>query len=101
MGLASAHARCGNQQDALRYLGKAHEAFPSDPENDPSFSYAVCTPSVLYLYDGLTYMDLDQPQQAWDTLAKVDGLQPKMHVAESWRIEIINVQASAAAAPGD
>jgi len=49
-----------------------------DPENDPSFSYAVYTPSVLYLYDGLTYMDIDQPQQAWDILAKVDGLHPNL-----------------------
>jgi len=46
-------------------------------------------------------MDLDQPQQAWDILATMDGLHPKMHVAESWHIEIINLQASAAAALGD
>jgi tetratricopeptide (TPR) repeat protein/DNA-binding XRE family transcriptional regulator len=101
MGLASAYARCGNQQDALRYIARAHETFPSDPESDPSFSYTVCTEAVLHLYDGLAYMDLDQPQQAWDALANVEGLNPKLHVAESWRIEIINLQASAAAELGD
>ncbi|WP_338251503.1 helix-turn-helix transcriptional regulator [Dictyobacter halimunensis] len=101
MGLASAYARCGNQQDALRYRGRAHEVFPSQPEEDPSFLYTVCNEAVLHLYDGLTYMDLDQPQQAWDALAQVDGLNPKLPIAESWRIEIINLQGSAAAELGN
>ncbi len=101
MGLASAYARCGNQQDAQRYIGLAHEAFPSQPESDPGFSYTVCTPAVLHLYDGLAYMDLDRPQQAWEALENVEGLNPKLPVAESWRIEIINLQASSAAALGD
>jgi transcriptional regulator with XRE-family HTH domain len=101
MGLASAYARCGQVQDAQHYLGLAHDAFPAYPEDDPSYLYTVCSIPVLHLYDGLTYMDINKPQAAWDALEKVDGLHPKMSVPESSRIEIVNLQASAAIALED
>lgn len=68
MGLASAYARCNQPQQAQRYIGLAHEAFPVAPEDDPSYLYTVCNLPVLYLYDALAYMDMNRPQQAWKAL---------------------------------
>jgi transcriptional regulator with XRE-family HTH domain len=104
LGLASAYARYIREQgkeEAKRYLNLAHEAFPANPENDPAFLYTVCSIPVLYLYDGLTYMDINDPQSAWDALTYVDGLHPKVTVRESIRIEFVNLQARAAVALGD
>ncbi len=103
MGLASAYARCGiqYQQDALKYLGLAEEEFPAHPERDPNYLYAICTLPVLRLYEALTYTDLEQPQDAWNALVQVDGIQPKMQVPESTRIEFTNLQAKAAAKMGN
>ena len=101
MGLASASARCKQKQDALRYLGLAQQAYPEHPEQDPNYLYTVCNEPVLHLYEALTYTDLEQPQNAWEALVVVDGLQPKMPVPISTRIEFLNLQAKAAAELGD
>lgn len=101
LGLASASARCGQNQDALRYLGLARENFPRYPEDDPNFLYTVCGVPVLHLYEALTYTDLHQPNDAWVALMCVDGLRPKMSVPESTRIEFVNLQARTAAERGD
>jgi tetratricopeptide (TPR) repeat protein len=97
-GLANASARCGLEVDALRYLGQAYETFPDDFERDPSFLYADSGLSVLYMYDGLVRLDLDQPKQAWDAFAKVDGLHPKIVIGELTQLEFMNLQAKAAVA---
>jgi transcriptional regulator with XRE-family HTH domain len=103
LGLASAYARQGQQykQDALRYLALAGESFPQHPESDPSYLYTVCSLPVLHLYEALTYTDLQQPEEAWAALMEVDGIQPKMHVTESARIEFLNLQAKTAASRKD
>ncbi|MBV9689225.1 MAG: helix-turn-helix transcriptional regulator [Ktedonobacteraceae bacterium] len=97
MGLASAHARCGQPNEARRYIGMAENTFPSSPEADPAYLYTICGTPVLYLYQALTYMDLYDPGEAWKALEKAEGLPVPM----STHIEIINLQASAAAALGD
>ncbi len=99
LGLASAYARQGLQyrQEALRYLGMAGESFPVHPESDPNYLYTVCSFPVLHLYEALTFTDLQQPEDARAALMKVDGIQPKMHVPESTRIEFLNLQAKTAA----
>ena len=79
----------------------AYEAFPSDFEHDPAYLYADSGLSVLYMYDGLTRLDLDQPQAALEAFNKVDGLQPKISIGESTRLEFINLQAKAAIAMRD
>lgn len=61
----------------------------------------MCNESVLRLYEALTYNDLRQPDDAWQSLMRVDGLQPKIAVTESARIEFINLQAQTAAALGN
>jgi len=100
-GLASAAARCGQEEEAQRYIGLAYDTFPDDFEHDPSYLYADSGLSVLYMYDGLTRLDLDQPQAALEAFNKVDGLAPKIPVGESTRLEFINLQAKAATAMRD
>jgi tetratricopeptide (TPR) repeat protein/transcriptional regulator with XRE-family HTH domain len=101
LGLASASARCNRKQDALRYLDLARESFPGQPEQDPDYLYSVCSRPVLYLYEALTYADLGQPENAWQALLTVDGLQPTMPVPISTRIEFLNLQAKIAAELGN
>ena len=101
-GLASASARFGTDgQEAERYIGLAYEVFPSDFEHDPSFLYADSGLSVLYMYDGLTRLDLDQPSEAWEAFAKVEGLSPKIPIGEGTRLEFLNLQVLAAIALRD
>jgi DNA-binding XRE family transcriptional regulator/tetratricopeptide (TPR) repeat protein len=95
-GLASAAARCGQEEEAQGYIGLAYDTFPNDFEHDPAFLYADSGLSVLYMYDGLTRLDLDQPQAALEAFNKVDGLAPKIPIGESTRLEFINLQAKAA-----
>jgi DNA-binding XRE family transcriptional regulator len=100
-GLANAAARCGQDEEARRYIGLAYDTFPDDFESDPSFLYADSGLSVLYMYDGLTKLDLDLPQAALEAFNKVDGLSPKIPIGESTRLEFINLQAKAATAMRD
>ncbi len=103
LGLASAYARCGQKQDALRYLGLAQEHFPAQPEEDPNFLYMCMSASrpALHLYEALTFSDLKQPNDTWKALMQVNGIQPRMSVTESTRIEFINLQAKTAAMLGN
>ncbi|HEX7736994.1 MAG TPA: helix-turn-helix transcriptional regulator [Ktedonobacteraceae bacterium] len=98
LGLAAAYAQLGQQQDALRYLGMSQETFPDMPEKDVSFTYADCGPSSLNHYGGLIYMELDQPQKAWETFAEVEKLKQRIVIPERTIIEIVNCQAEAAVA---
>src|SRR5260370_20920179 len=75
----------------------AGESFAVHPESDPNYLYTVCSFPVLHLYEALTFTDLQQPEDARAALMKVDGLQPKMHVPESTRIEFLNLHAKTAA----
>ncbi len=106
LGLASAFARCNPvlyKQEALRYLGMAQEHFPAEPEKDPNYLYMYMSASkpALHLYEALTFADLKQPKDTWEALMQVDGIQPKMPVTESTRIEFINLQSKTAATMGN
>ena len=98
LGLAAAYAQIGQKQDALRYLGMAQETFPEAPEKDVSFTYADCGASSLNHYGGLIYMELDQPQKAWETFAEVEKLKQRIVIPERTIIEIVNCQAESAVA---
>lgn len=103
-GLAGACARCGREQEALYYLGKAKEIFPDRFEEDPSFLYADSGLSVLHMYEGLTYLDLDQPEPAWNTFTKVidgESLQPQITIGELTHLEFINLLAKTTVAAHD
>lgn len=101
LGLAAAYAQAGQEQEALRYLAMAQETFPTSPEADPAFVYADCGPSSLNHYGGLIYLELDQPQKAWETFAEVEALKQRIVIPERTIIEIVNCQAEAAVAQRD
>ena len=103
LGTGSAYARSGQKQEALRYLGLAHDSYPDLPEDDPAFLYLATSSdkAALHLYEALTYSDLQQPKDAWNVLMQVDGIQPKIPMVESTRIEFLNLQAKTAGLSGD
>lgn len=101
LGLAAAYAQMSREQEALRYLGMAQETFPSSPVDDLSFVYADCGPSSLNHYGGLIYLELGQPQKAWETFAEVEALKHRIVIPERTIIEIGNCQAEAAVAQRD
>lgn len=98
LGLAAAYVQLGQKQDALRYLSMAEETFPEVFEKDIAFTYADCGPSSLNHYGGLIYMELDQPQKAWEMFADVEKLKQRIVIPERTIVEIVNCQAEAAIA---
>ena len=103
-GLAGAYARRGREKEALYYIGKAQEAFPDLFEKDPTFLYADSGLSVLHMYEGLMYLDLDQPENAWNAFTQVideEALQPKIAIGELTHLEFINLLGKAAVALRD
>lgn len=100
LGLADTLAQQGREQDALRNLSLAHESFPRQPDKDPMFLTSDAGFFSLSLYDGLTYLNLDQPKKAYEALSRIETY-PKNATPERVRIEIINLQAEAAIAQTD
>ncbi len=96
VGLAEAYAQLEQEQEALQYIGLAQDTFPGDPENDPHFAYTHYDHYYLYLYQGLMYMKLNQPDQALSAYAHFNN--PKY---ASRRAEITNREAAALFASGD
>ena len=101
LGLALACSQCGQKQEALKYLALTKETFPEHPEDDPSFLYADCGLSSIHHYEGLMYLEFNQPEKAWNTFAQVEGLKSKIVVPERTIIEIVNCQAESATAERD
>ena len=101
LGLALAYAQCGQKQEALKYLALTQDTFPEHPEDDPSFTYADCGLSSIYHYEGLMYLEFNQPKEAWKTFAQVERLKPKIVVPERTIVEIVNCQAESAVADRD
>lgn len=97
IGLAEASARCGNVQDALTYRSKAHEVFPDRPADDPSALFADGGHGTLALWEALTYMELDQPEEAAAALILVKK-KPAVLLPERVRAELTNHEAEAAIA---
>ncbi len=105
-GLARTSAQCGREQESSTYVIKARETFPNNFKADPSYLYADSGVSVLHMYEGLTYLDMDQPQKAWDAFSQViDGeskdLAPKFTLGKLTHLEFINLLGTTAVALRD
>lgn len=103
LGLAEGTARVAGltkseekKQEALRYIGLAHDIFPDHAETDPNFAYTHYSRYYLYLYEGLMHVNLGQPSEALQAYARFDT--PEY---ESRRTEITGREAAAALALGD
>lgn len=99
--MADAYAQCGQDQHALRCIQMAHESFPEHPEDDPCFPYADCGHLSLPLWEGFTYFDLGQPENAWNAFERVERLHTMTSIPERVRVEIVNHQAEVAIVLGD
>jgi DNA-binding SARP family transcriptional activator len=91
-GVSGAYAQLKQKQEALNFIHRAYEHFPEKPENEPGYLHTVCRYSTLVFFDGLNYLDLDQPLEAEKILARIDGLNPKIQLPERVRIELLNYQ---------
>lgn len=76
-GLAETHAARREAQEANRYLDLAYHTFPTQPEDDPAFSFTHFRWPTLYTFDGQVQLHLNQPSHAWDAFMKVDQSVPQ------------------------
>jgi tetratricopeptide (TPR) repeat protein len=100
MGLAYAYGQCKEEKKACDALTLAQRYFPMYPEHDPSYLYASCGLSALYIWEGRTYLALGEHypgrgyyQKAWASLEQITGTRP---ASERDRTEIIIYQSKAA-----
>ncbi len=105
IGLAHAYAQCKEERKALETIEAAKAQFPAHPEQDPSFLYADCDWSKLYMVEGKMYLDLARHypdrgyyQQAYAAFAQGSTVQS---VADRLTSEKIIHQADAARGLGD
>jgi tetratricopeptide (TPR) repeat protein len=104
--LAWAYGYSKQEQEALRHLGLAHEAYAADTGDDQTLLNGGI--HLFYMYEGFThlalhehYPDRQHDQQAWKTFANVSGTSSSLVVPERIRLEAINNLALAALALGD
>lgn len=98
-GLSSALSAVGQKQDALRYMGLAHDTFPDNPEDDPGFLYTHTSHYILFLNDATTNLDLGQPKKAWEAITRAAAYVPDTKSPRY--IELLNHQALVAMAMND
>ncbi len=82
IGLAKSYGKFkeDHKQTALRFLNKAHEIYPEHPEEDPAFHYTCHSRFTLLNHTGLTYLNIEEPEQALSTFKAIDapaGLVPR------------------------
>jgi tetratricopeptide (TPR) repeat protein len=107
--LADAYAQNGQVQDALGYIGKSRDLFPSEFGEVPYFVSADYGLYQLILFEGVTHLALgerdaehvhEHSQQARIALAQFVQLPSTIIIPERSKLEIINCQAAAAIGVG-
>lgn len=71
-GLTETHAKLGNSYEARQFLELAHDTFPTRYELDPNFAYTHFNQWSITALEGLMFLNLNQPKQAWDAFAEID-----------------------------
>jgi len=99
IGLAEAQARMGLTQEAQHSQGLALDTFPSDPEDDPQYDYTHFNHFTLANFHGLMYLQLEQPQKAWQVFMQVEKIIPQGLVPQ--HVELLSRQATTALELGD
>lgn len=103
---AASYAQGGYEREVRESLDDARRSFPSLPEDDPAFLHADFGNSSLFLWEGLTLLELARhglagPREPWEAFKSVEVLDPKMIMSERNRIEILNYQTATALIMGD
>ena len=91
-GVSGAYAQFMKKSEAQHFMKLAYEHFPAYPEREPGFLHTICRYSTLVFFDGLNYLNLNQPHEAEKVLAQIDGLHPSIQIPERVRIEALNYQ---------
>ncbi len=89
----------GREQEARHYMGMAHEVFPDQPEDDPSYIYMNATQYVLHLNDMITMLDIKDAKNAREALNQASLYVPNLTSPRG--IELLNHKAMVASALGD
>ncbi len=76
LGLAQSNGRLKNKQEAYSFLSLARDTFPENPEADPNFSYTHFNRFTFARFEGLTFLHLNEPKQAWDVFTCIDKVVP-------------------------
>lgn len=99
IGLAEAHGHLRNEREAQQFLARAHATYPTQCEEDPNFAYTHFNRLSLYSFEGLMYLHLRQPRQAWELFRQVDKQVPDALVPN--RVELTVRQAATSYALND
>jgi tetratricopeptide (TPR) repeat protein len=92
-GRAGTQALSGSSHEARVSLALARETFSQQPNAEACPLYIDYDYSQLFISEGLTYYDLGCYEEALESFLQVDGLSPKIPVAERGRLEFLNCQA--------
>lgn len=101
VGLASAYATCGDKHAAERSLGLLHEHPLEYDYTINDILYADFGRPLHILYEGITRLDLNQPEVSSNVFARIATLPSSVVVPERIRLEVVNQQALAALALND
>ncbi len=96
-GLAEAYSNVGQSHKALQSLERAYKLFPTNPKDDPNFSYTHF--KLPHGFEVRVYLNLKQPDKAWEALALVDKSIPQAIVPD--RVELSIDQADASLQSGN
>jgi len=99
MGLAEAYSDLArldltHEKEALQFLDRMYQTFPENPKGDPAFAFTHF--KMPQGYEGVVYLNLNQPSKAWEALAQVDRSTPTLIVPD--RVELTIRQAKASVA---
>lgn len=99
IGLAEAQGHLGQEQEALRSKGLALDTFPVHPEDDLHFTYTHFNHFTRTNFEGLMYLHLGKPSDAWEVFAEIDKAIPLDFVPQ--RVELLSRQALTSVALGE
>jgi len=98
IGMAAALAQTGQQQLAERSVGLAQKAVSRWQYDHETAPYMGFGSHSIVLWEGITYLELDQPERADQTFEHMTTL---TRMPERVRLEIINHRTEAAIGMGD
>jgi DNA-binding XRE family transcriptional regulator/tetratricopeptide (TPR) repeat protein len=99
IGLAEAYARVGQKKEAETYKGLAQDTFPEHPEEDLHFAYTHFNHFTRVNFEGLMYLHLTQPGNAWKSFTQIEKELPSTLVPQ--RVELLSRQALTSVELGD
>lgn len=95
-GAAATFAHKGRKQETEMYINLAYSCFPEDPHHDPHFLSADHGMYMLAYYQGIAYLDLQEPQLALQAFDSYQACVPADAVPKRNQLEILNHKGRAA-----